>query len=54
MTTNNDYWKLRIQHHMRNRIGKCTIVHKVVMMVMMVMIDMMMMELLLNDKRIEG
>ena len=29
ITTNNDYWKLRIQHLMRKGIGKCTGVHKV-------------------------
>ena len=48
MTTNNDYWKLRIQHHMRKRIRKCTAVHRVVMMAM---IDMMMIVLPINDKR---
>ena len=50
MTINNDYWKLRIQHHMRKRIRKCTAVHRVVMMAM---IDMMMIVLPINDKRKE-
>ena len=37
---------------MGKRIGKCTVVHKVVMMVLMTMIEMMMMVLPLNDKMI--
>ena len=31
MTTNKDYWKLRIQHHIRKRMGKWAVVYKVVM-----------------------
>ena len=30
MTTNKDYWKLRF-HHIRKRMGKWAVVHKVVM-----------------------
>ena len=37
---------------MGKSIGKCTVVHKVVMMVLMTMIEMMMMVLPLNDKMI--
>ena len=44
---------LRTQHHMRRRMGKCTVLHKVMMMVMMAMIEMMMIVLPLNDKREE-
>ena len=43
----------RTQHLMRKRMGKRTVLHKVMMMVMMAMIEMIMIVLPLNDKREE-